>query len=70
MFRRFATSFNQGCHGATYQNGKNIPNYHKIYQHLPLKEPQKIYPNFDFWFENIPSGNPAFNLQKLDVFVI
>jgi hypothetical protein len=20
---------------------------------------QKIYPNWDFWFENKPSGNPA-----------
>jgi hypothetical protein len=22
--------------------------------------PSKIYANLDFWFENIPSGNPAF----------
>jgi hypothetical protein len=22
--------------------------------------PSKIYPNWDFWYENIPSGNPAF----------
>jgi hypothetical protein len=21
--------------------------------------PSKIYPNWDFWFENKPSGNPA-----------
>jgi hypothetical protein len=21
--------------------------------------PSKIYPNWDFWFENIPSGNPG-----------
>jgi hypothetical protein len=21
--------------------------------------PSKIYPNRDFWFENLPSGNPA-----------
>jgi hypothetical protein len=33
----------------------NASNGHKIYQHLP----SKIYPNWDFWFENIPSGNPA-----------
>jgi hypothetical protein len=24
----------------------------------------KIYPNWNFWFENIPSGNPAFNPAK------
>jgi hypothetical protein len=34
---------------------KNKPNGHKIYQ----QRPSKIYPNRDFWFENIPSGNPA-----------
>jgi hypothetical protein len=22
------------------------------------ERPFKIYPNWDFWFENIPSGNP------------
>jgi hypothetical protein len=22
--------------------------------------PSKIYPNLEFWFENKPSGNPAF----------
>jgi hypothetical protein len=36
------------------------PNVHKIY--LPYifhSKPSKIYPNLDFWFENIPSGNPA-----------
>jgi hypothetical protein len=25
----------------------------KINQYLPLHGPQKIYPNLDFWFENI-----------------
>jgi hypothetical protein len=44
--------------------GKNIPNYHKIYQmstkHTKIL-PSKIYPNLDFWFENIPSGNPGEN---------
>jgi hypothetical protein len=24
--------------------------------------PLQIYPNWDFWFENIPSGNPASKL--------
>jgi hypothetical protein len=25
--------------------------------------PYKIYPNWDFWFENKPSGNPARNRE-------
>jgi hypothetical protein len=29
-----------------------------------MARPSKIYPNSDFWFENIPSGNPAFKGQK------
>jgi hypothetical protein len=29
------------------------------YQHFPFNErPSKIYPNWDFWLENKPSGNP------------
>jgi hypothetical protein len=36
---------------------ENLPNNHKIYQHLPLQCPP-IYPNWDFWFENKPCGNP------------
>jgi hypothetical protein len=35
---------------------QNIPNGHKIYI---IARPSKIYPNWDFWFENMPSGNPA-----------
>jgi hypothetical protein len=40
-----------------YQKGGTIPNGHKytkinqmskIYQHLPLKDPRKMYPNLDF----------------------
>jgi hypothetical protein len=40
---------NQGCHifiGTTYQNGKNIPNNHKIYQiatKIPITNGHKIY---------------------------
>jgi hypothetical protein len=37
---------------------QNIPNGHKIYQLLPLQDPPKCYPNWNFRFENIPSGNP------------
>jgi hypothetical protein len=40
-----------------------IPNYHKTYKHLPLQDPPKIYPNWNFWFENIPSGNPVHDLN-------
>jgi hypothetical protein len=37
----------------------NILNGHKIYQHfLIYVRPSKIYPNWDFGFENKPSGNP------------
>jgi hypothetical protein len=32
----------------------NILNEHKIYQHFPFQK----YPNWYFWYENIPSGNP------------
>jgi hypothetical protein len=28
-------------------------------QKLSIPRPSKIYPSSDFWFENIPSGNPA-----------
>jgi hypothetical protein len=38
---------------------------------LPLNIPtssvvrlSKIYPKWDFWFENIPSGNPAFRYES------
>jgi hypothetical protein len=50
-----------------YQNGENKPNDHKIFQKLtkwPLNipysiaRPSKIYPIWDFWFENKASGNP------------
>jgi hypothetical protein len=26
-----------------------------------IAKPSKMYPNLDFWFENKPSGNPAFD---------
>jgi hypothetical protein len=39
-------------------------------QDIPLQEPQTIYPNWDFWFENKPSGNPGSeaesNVDKLE----
>jgi hypothetical protein len=59
----------QGCQiflGATYQNGKNIPNNHELSKKWPqniptssIKRPYKIDPNWNFWFEDMPSGNPG-----------
>jgi hypothetical protein len=41
---------------------QNISKGHKIYQHCLIPDPRTsiINPNRDIWFENIPSGNPAF----------
>jgi hypothetical protein len=33
-----------------------LPNNIKRFSNI---RPSKIYPNWDFWFENKPSGNPA-----------
>jgi hypothetical protein len=46
----------QGCEiflATTYQNGEIITNGHKIDQ---IARPLKIYPNWEFWFGNKPSG--------------
>jgi hypothetical protein len=37
----------------------NFPNDNKIHLHFSIPRPAKIYPNWDFWFENKPSGNPG-----------
>jgi hypothetical protein len=37
----------------------NIPNWYNIYQHNPSQGPPKIYPNWNFWHENKPSGYTA-----------
>jgi hypothetical protein len=29
---------------------------------ISIPRPTKIYPNWYFWYENIPSGNPAYEL--------
>jgi hypothetical protein len=60
-----------------YRWPQNLPNGHKIYQMagklikwpqnrltFSIARPSKICPNWDFWFENMPSGNPG-----LDTFV-
>jgi hypothetical protein len=36
--------------------------YSKWVKNIPtnsITRPSKIYPNWDFWYENIPSGNPV-----------
>jgi hypothetical protein len=58
-----------------HQFSTNLPNDHKIYQtaviyskwpkNIPtfsISSPSKIYPNWDFGFEKIPSGNPGLGL--------
>jgi hypothetical protein len=40
----------------------NIVNVHKIFS---IPRPSKIYPTWDFWFENKPSGNPGWSLAAL-----
>jgi hypothetical protein len=37
---------------------KNIPAF-------SIPRPSKIYPNWDFWYENIPSGNPNIGFLKV-----
>jgi hypothetical protein len=62
----------QGCQiflgikrGEIYQITTTLPMGHKIgipkiYHHFAFYvRPSKIYPQWDFWFENIPSGNPT-----------
>jgi hypothetical protein len=63
--------------GKIYQMTTNIPNGHKLpipigrkiskrLQNIPtssVARPSKIYQNWDFGFENIPSGNPDRNLK-------
>jgi hypothetical protein len=42
---------------------KNRPNGHKIpIPNFSIAIPSKIYPNWDFWFENKPSGNTGLML--------
>jgi hypothetical protein len=50
-----------------YQMAIKKPNGHKIYQmgiKYSIARPFKIYPNWDFWFENIPSSNAAGHARK------
>jgi hypothetical protein len=58
------------------QRTKNVPNDNKICemvtkytnQHMySMARPSKIYPNYDFWFQNIPSGNPGIHGFPLQI---
>jgi hypothetical protein len=33
---------------------------------IPIPRSSKICPNWDFWFENIPSGNPGLDSIQND----
>jgi hypothetical protein len=49
-----------------------LPNGHKIYQNdrkIFHSKVLQIYPNWDFWFENKPSGNPAAGRKKCLVII-
>jgi hypothetical protein len=60
-----------------YQIATKLPKHHKMYQmgiiysKWPKSKPKvfhskalKISPNWDFWFENIPSGNPVVHTSQ------
>jgi hypothetical protein len=46
-----------------------VPSDHKIcrmtvkYTKMFFRTPSQIYQNWDFWYENTPSGNPGFKCQ-------
>jgi hypothetical protein len=35
-----------------------------------IARPSKSFPNFDFWFENKPSGNPACGSDLMEIIKI
>jgi hypothetical protein len=67
--------------GKIYQIATILRNGHKLYQ-MTVKysqcpynilaffilRPHKIYPYWEFWFENKPSGNPAHTCQMIDIY--
>jgi hypothetical protein len=71
--------------GGIYPIATKLPKGHKIYQmaviyskwpptilNIFIPRPSKIYPNLDFWFENLPSGNrdlkSRLKLRKTNLF--
>jgi hypothetical protein len=64
--RFFSTQYTKiGENIANYHNiakwPYNQPNDRKIFRYFSFQRPFKIYPNWDFWFENKPSGNLGVN---------
>jgi hypothetical protein len=43
-----------------YKNGQKIPT-------SSIAKPSTIYPNWDFWFENMPSGNTGMNQGTISI---
>jgi hypothetical protein len=41
------------------QMAKNIPHGQKYITISAIARPSKIYPNWNFWFQKLPSGNRA-----------
>jgi hypothetical protein len=42
------------------KNVRNVRNDQLIYQLIPtFSSPSKIHRNWDFWYENVQSGNPV-----------
>jgi hypothetical protein len=44
----------------------NRPKDHKKDQEFPIARPSKIYPKWDFRFENKPSGNPSAQSHRVE----
>jgi hypothetical protein len=42
-----------------YQMAVNYSKWSKTITNLCIPRPSKFYQNWDFWFENKPSGNPV-----------
>jgi hypothetical protein len=42
------------------QMAVKYPQWSQIVTTFFISRSHKIYPNWDFWYENIPSGNPCF----------
>jgi hypothetical protein len=75
FFCDWGKTLEQGCQIFSWHNIPKWGKYTKLLQYIPngreigqmalkctIAGPSKIYPNCYFWFENIPSGNPALEL--------
>jgi hypothetical protein len=62
VLEKFSKRLKQGCQiflGTKYQNGEIYTEGPQNIPRFSIARPPKIYPNWDFWFENKPSGNPV-----------